>query len=452
MSNKKNIASILMLGATTVGLTGSMSTSAGLFDFLNWKEAKERDAKKNEQGYKTAEKVAKIFLEKFNNEEGANENKEKKNVIAILEDLVLEKLNKDELEGYYKKKFENMTQNLEINLEKDKFARVLNDNMKVSNVQGIINVENSKNIKDLEKIKNSEKEDSKKEKDDAKNIKINANEQDAVEDDSKKKEKSSFFGCLGKAIWSIKDAVFGKESKFVLELYGKDKKQVNVDITYTKISDLTKYMSKLEEKLLENPGTEAKEKKFNFELGQVEELIKKAKSKGISYEKIINNFFKKLEAEGGGYLFANNPLTETLWNRKSQNAKIVGNTEVEELGSDDKAILHELGYERNNSRFWRGARWVGSIVLTSAVVAGLSAAFPVIAGIAAAPIGVALTGVMATIVDRVVFKTRFKEYRKMESWHPKNWEVQRFLKDTVRNTITSAMWALSIGRVLPSFF
>ena len=428
MSNKKNIASILMLGATTVGLTGSMSTSAGLFDFLNWKEAKERDAKKNEQGYKTAEKVAKIFLEKFNNEEGANENKEKKNVIAILEDLVLEKLNKDELEGYYKKKFENMTQNLEINLEKDKFARVLNDNMKVSNVQGIINVENSKNIK------------------------INANEQDAVEDDSKKKEKSSFFGCLGKAIWSIKDAVFGKESKFVLELYGKDKKQVNVDITYTKISDLTKYMSKLEEKLLENPGTEAKEKKFNFELGQVEELIKKAKSKGISYEKIINNFFKKLEAEGGGYLFANNPLTETLWNRKSQNAKIVGNTEVEELGSDDKAILHELGYERNNSRFWRGARWVGSIVLTSAVVAGLSAAFPVIAGIAAAPIGVALTGVMATIVDRVVFKTRFKEYRKMESWHPKNWEVQRFLKDTVRNTITSAMWALSIGRVLPSFF
>ena len=117
MSNKKNIASILMLGATTIGLTGSMSTSAGLLDFLNWKEAKARDDAKEAQGYQTAEKVAKIFLEEFDKgKEGEDKdkdnNKKTNKAIKVLEDLVLEKFNEDEVEIYYKEKFKNMTQKL----------------------------------------------------------------------------------------------------------------------------------------------------------------------------------------------------------------------------------------------------------------------------------------------------------------------------------------------------
>jgi|GEM_PF-7075826 len=446
MSKKKNIASVLMLGATTVGLTGSTSTSAGLFDIFDWKGSKERDDSKNVQGYETAEKVAKIFLEQFDkSEEKGNENKNKKinNVIAVLENLVLEKFSEEELANYYNEKFENMQEKIKL----EDIPNILDEFGSRSSVEGELIEENSK---DFEKLKE-------------KKVNFKADGKSVDKDSSKKKEKSSFFGCLGKAIWSIKDTVFGKESKFVLKLYGKDKEQEkNVAITYTKISDLTKYMGELEEKLLDKSATEGKNKILDLRIKQVGALIKKAKSKGISYEKIINTFFEKLGVEEGvlnslknlfsSNPFSNNHLTEMLWNKSSKNSEKQGTAKVVGLEDKDKEILHELGYERNNSRFWRGARWVGSIVLTSAVVAGLSAAFPVIAGVAAAPIGVALTGVMATIVDRVVFKTRFKEYRKMESWHPKNWEVQRFLKDTVRNTITSAMWALSIGQVLPSFF
>lgn len=482
MSNKKNIASILMLGATTIGLSNSMSTSAGLFDFLNWKEAKERDAEKNEQGYKTAKKVAKIFLEKFNNEESANENKEKKNVIAILEDLVLEKFNKEELEDYYKKKFESMTQKLKLNLNKNNIADILDNDIDIANVKGLMKYENSENVEGSEskKIDLKEKEDSNKKKNSTKNTKINANAGSVVKDNFKKKEKYSFFGCLGKAIGSIKNTFASKENTFDLELYdildsdSENKIKVDVAITYTKISNLTKYMSELEKKLLEKgnlkeekllkkDASEEKEKILSLRIDLVEILIEKAKFKGVSYEKIIDAFFgkkglllylKNLFFENPFFKnpFSNDPLTETLWKKRSQNSEKIGNAEVVELNDKDKAILHELGYERNNSGFRSGVRLGVSIALTSAVVAGLSAASPLIAGVAAAPIGVALTGFVATIVDRVAFKTRFKEYRDIKSWHPRNWEVQRFLKDTVKNTITSALWALSIGQVLPSFF
>ena len=316
MSNKKNIASILMLGATTVGLTGNVSTSAGLFDFLNWKEAKARDDKKEAQGYETAKKVAKIVLEHFGNDNkktSDEKNKDKNNVMAILEDLVLEKFSEEELVGYYKEKFKNMTQ--ELKLGKDNISKALDSFGNYSTVKGetknkkleIIVIDGKGEKKEYEEGLNEKGSENK-------NIATNLVDTKKVNKNGfKKEEKFSFLGCLGKAVGSIKSTVVGNENSFDLKLYNEDKDPIDISITYTKTSDLKKYMRKLEERLLENvfDNTEVKGKIFDLRLKQIDTLINHAKDKGVSYEKIINTFFKKVIY----YFFVRNAFVFSLSNK-----------------------------------------------------------------------------------------------------------------------------------------
>ena len=444
MNKNKKIAGALMLGATSLNLAGNMTTSAGLFDLFKRTEAKQREQDKQKQGLSTAKKVAVSFLRYFDN----TENKKKEvynnifecisgsdnNVLKILEELILKKAAKKDATEYYQKKIDALMETFELKNKEDiEGTKVA---LKALHEEEIVDEKNEEKNDGNNNIENAPKREGE--------VKEKKGQKEEVEKKNLTKALCSKIAQGASAAFEkVKEGasivstkvrnLFGNRETWEVEV-GKNLSPFTIKAKSLK--DLANIVNEFQKGVLErvnenkkNSEAENKKKYIEHRKKMINEVMN---IKSVSYKTIINTLFKNLKKEKNSIFTGNNPLTEIIW---SDGHISILNNEV--LDEKDKAILHELGYEKSNSSFVKLSRIVASMVVSSVAVFGITAAFPVVAGVLAAPLGCILSGVISTVIDRVAFKTRFKEYRKLESWNPNNWEVQRFLKDTAINTIQS---------------